>query len=170
MICSNIHKPMPTPKRLAASPQGIARLRANTCLLLLAVAPSFSVSAGEDAALIAQPIITSDTQGAAAPKSGSRQPAGSASVANPANNPLGVAPKLSEEAQGFNTVCLDAEGRASGTTDCDLAPTHQVGRSSLAYCMDQPDSETRGRCSVWSHAGDVTKTRTNAVIDTGPRP
>lgn len=115
MICLNIHKPMPTPKRLAASPQGIAGLRANTCLLLLAVAPSFSVSAGEDAALIAQPIIASDTQGAAAPKSGSRQPAGSAFVANPANNPLGVAPKLFEEAQGFNTVCLDAEGRASGT-------------------------------------------------------
>jgi hypothetical protein len=170
MICSIIHTPMPTPKRSATSPQGIARLRANTCLLLLAVAPSFSVSAGEDAALIAQPKITADTQGAAAPKSGSLQPAGSASVANPANNVPSVVPRLSEEAQGFNTVCLDAESRARVTTDCDLAPTHQVGRSSLAYCMDQPNSETRGRCAVWSRVGDVTKTRPNTVIHTGPRP
>jgi hypothetical protein len=170
MICSIIHTPMPNPKRTSTSPQGIARLRANTCLLLLAVALSFSVSVGEDAALIAQPMITADMQGAAAPRSDSRRPAGSASVANPANNPRGIAPKLSEEAQGFNTVCLDAEGRTSGVTDCDLAPTHQVGRSSLAYCMDEPNSETRGRCAVWMHAEDVTKTRPNTVIDTGPRP
>lgn len=170
MMSSNIHTPMPTAKRSATSPQGIARLWANTCVLLLVVAPAFSLSAGEDAALIAQLKITADTQGAAAPQSGSRQPAGSASVANPANNPPSIAPKLSEEAQGFNTVCLDAEGRASGATDCDLAPTHQVGRSSLAYCMDQPNSETRGRCAIWSHAGDVIKTIPKTVIGTGPRP
>lgn len=170
MTCSKIRTPVPTPKRPAASPQGIARLRAKTCVLLLVLAPSFSLSAGEDAALIAQPKITADTQGAVAPKSGSRQPAVSASVANPPDNRSGVASWLSEEAQDFNTVCLDAEGRASGATDCDLVPTQQVGRRSLGYCMDQPNSETRGRCAVWSHAGDATKTGPRTVIDAGPRP
>jgi hypothetical protein len=127
MTCSKIRTPMPTPKRPSASLQGIARLRAKTCVLLLVLAPSFSLSADEDAALIAQPKVTADTQGAVAPKSSSRQPAISASVANPAYNQVGVAPRLSEEAQGFNTGCLDAEGRASGATDCDLVPTHPDG-------------------------------------------
>lgn len=112
---------------------GVKRLRANICVLLLAVTSCSLLMGCADAAPTAQPGVASGTEGAPA---------------------QAMVQRLFAEVKRLNAGCVAAGGGVSGSPDCDVAETREDDLEGLGYCIDYPNGETLIRCPAPSGADD----------------
>jgi hypothetical protein len=118
------------------------RLRANICVLLLAVTSCSLLLGCGYAAPTAQPGAAPGKQDAPAQAQVSRQPASPAAVASPAPKAQAMVQRLFAEVKRLNAGCVAAGGGVSGSPGCDLAQTREDELATLGFCIDYPNGET----------------------------